>query len=204
MQLLADTRFCFIPADPSKQACWAIANVLVFSSHILISFWCEQTHFGHSRIFQVCAGSWPHLLLGFRSLSSGSPGVPRSQAAPDTAPSPDIDECGEIPAICASGVCINQIGSFRCECPMGFFYNSAWLVCEGAFSPASQPWAGCRSPHPCPLWTGHLNSVNLHFPLCAMSLTPFRGPPSHVTTLTLGLAASRETTHPTLGAGFGV
>ncbi|ELK08077.1 Fibrillin-3 [Pteropus alecto] len=42
----------------------------------------------------------------------------------------DIDECGEIPAICTSGVCINQIGSFRCECPMGFLYNSALLVCE--------------------------------------------------------------------------
>uniref|UniRef100_A0A452UGX3 Fibrillin 3 n=1 Tax=Ursus maritimus TaxID=29073 RepID=A0A452UGX3_URSMA len=42
----------------------------------------------------------------------------------------DIDECGEIPAICAGGVCINQIGSFRCECPMGFRYNSVLLVCE--------------------------------------------------------------------------
>uniref|UniRef100_A0A8C3X9N4 Fibrillin 3 n=1 Tax=Catagonus wagneri TaxID=51154 RepID=A0A8C3X9N4_9CETA len=42
----------------------------------------------------------------------------------------DIDECGEIPAICAKGICINQIGSFRCECPSGFSYNSALLVCE--------------------------------------------------------------------------
>uniref|UniRef100_A0A2K6DVG1 Fibrillin 3 n=1 Tax=Macaca nemestrina TaxID=9545 RepID=A0A2K6DVG1_MACNE len=42
----------------------------------------------------------------------------------------DIDECGEIPAICASGVCINQMGSFRCECPTGFNYNSILLACE--------------------------------------------------------------------------
>ncbi|XP_051691464.2 LOW QUALITY PROTEIN: fibrillin-3 [Oryctolagus cuniculus] len=42
----------------------------------------------------------------------------------------DVDECGEIPAICAHGVCINQIGSFRCECPVGFNYNSVLLACE--------------------------------------------------------------------------
>lgn len=43
----------------------------------------------------------------------------------------DIDECKEIPGICANGVCINQIGSFRCECPTGFSYNDLLLVCEG-------------------------------------------------------------------------
>ncbi|XP_032164959.1 fibrillin-3 isoform X8 [Mustela erminea] len=42
----------------------------------------------------------------------------------------DIDECGEIPALCAGGICINQIGSFRCECPAGFRYNGVLLVCE--------------------------------------------------------------------------
>uniref|UniRef100_A0A8U7NV94 Uncharacterized protein n=1 Tax=Corvus moneduloides TaxID=1196302 RepID=A0A8U7NV94_CORMO len=42
----------------------------------------------------------------------------------------DIDECSEIPAICTNGVCINQIGSFRCECPIGFSYNNILLICE--------------------------------------------------------------------------
>ncbi|XP_002931771.2 fibrillin-2 [Xenopus tropicalis] len=42
----------------------------------------------------------------------------------------DIDECKEIPGICTNGVCINQIGSFRCECPTGFSYNDLLLVCE--------------------------------------------------------------------------
>uniref|UniRef100_A0A452GIP7 EGF-like domain-containing protein n=1 Tax=Gopherus agassizii TaxID=38772 RepID=A0A452GIP7_9SAUR len=42
----------------------------------------------------------------------------------------NIDECSEIPAICSNGVCINQIGSFRCECPIGFSYNNILLICE--------------------------------------------------------------------------
>ncbi|XP_049339341.1 fibrillin-1 isoform X2 [Astyanax mexicanus] len=42
----------------------------------------------------------------------------------------DIDECREIPGVCDNGVCINMIGSFRCECPMGFVYNDKLLICE--------------------------------------------------------------------------
>ncbi|MEE6503116.1 hypothetical protein FKM82_004742 [Ascaphus truei] len=42
----------------------------------------------------------------------------------------DIDECREIPGVCENGVCINMVGSFRCECPMGYFYNDKLLICE--------------------------------------------------------------------------
>ncbi|XP_048825237.1 fibrillin-1-like isoform X1 [Brienomyrus brachyistius] len=42
----------------------------------------------------------------------------------------DIDECREIPGVCENGVCINLIGSFRCECPAGFIYNDKLLICE--------------------------------------------------------------------------
>uniref|UniRef100_A0A672H6I1 Fibrillin-1 n=1 Tax=Salarias fasciatus TaxID=181472 RepID=A0A672H6I1_SALFA len=42
----------------------------------------------------------------------------------------DIDECREIPGVCENGVCINMIGSFRCECPIGFIYNDKLLICE--------------------------------------------------------------------------
>ncbi|XP_043916738.1 fibrillin-2 [Protopterus annectens] len=42
----------------------------------------------------------------------------------------DIDECHEIPGFCLNGVCINQIGSARCECPTGFSYNEQLLDCE--------------------------------------------------------------------------
>ncbi|RXN16421.1 fibrillin-1 [Labeo rohita] len=45
-------------------------------------------------------------------------------------PSTNIDECREIPGVCDNGVCINMIGSFRCECPMGFVYNDKMLICE--------------------------------------------------------------------------
>uniref|UniRef100_A0A8C4R8Q0 EGF-like domain-containing protein n=1 Tax=Eptatretus burgeri TaxID=7764 RepID=A0A8C4R8Q0_EPTBU len=42
----------------------------------------------------------------------------------------DIDECRDIPGVCYNGVCINQVGSFRCECPLGFSYNDQLLLCE--------------------------------------------------------------------------
>ncbi|RXN13923.1 fibrillin-1 [Labeo rohita] len=42
----------------------------------------------------------------------------------------DIDECHEIPGICAHGVCINHMGSFHCECPTGFSYSDLQLICE--------------------------------------------------------------------------
>ncbi|XP_041837926.1 fibrillin-1 isoform X2 [Melanotaenia boesemani] len=42
----------------------------------------------------------------------------------------DIDECREIPGVCENGLCINMIGSFRCECPIGFIYNDKLLICE--------------------------------------------------------------------------
>ena len=43
----------------------------------------------------------------------------------------DIDECRQIPGVCENGLCINMVGSFRCECPLGFVYNNKMLVCEG-------------------------------------------------------------------------
>ncbi|XP_031671546.1 fibrillin-1-like, partial [Oncorhynchus kisutch] len=59
----------------------------------------------------------------------------------------DIDECREIPGVCENGVCINMIGSFRCECPMGFLYNDKLLICEDIDEcqngPVCQQNAGC-------------------------------------------------------------
>ncbi|KAI4882658.1 hypothetical protein NFI96_001503 [Prochilodus magdalenae] len=65
---------------------------------------------------------------GFRILCGNI--VPGFEIDIETGKPVDIDECREIPGICASGVCINQIGSFRCECPRGFSYNDVLLICE--------------------------------------------------------------------------
>ncbi|RMC01268.1 hypothetical protein DUI87_22217 [Hirundo rustica rustica] len=63
----------------------------------------------------------------FKSLCGNIPGFTFDI---HTGKAVDIDECKEIPGICANGVCINQIGSFRCECPTGFSYNDLLLICE--------------------------------------------------------------------------
>ncbi|XP_056393271.1 fibrillin-2 [Hyla sarda] len=65
--------------------------------------------------------------VNFRNLCGAIPGFTFDI---HTGKAVDIDECKEIPGICANGVCINQIGSFRCECPTGFSYNDLLLVCE--------------------------------------------------------------------------
>ncbi|XP_060119385.1 fibrillin-2 [Heteronotia binoei] len=65
--------------------------------------------------------------VDFKSLCGNIPGFTFDI---HTGKAVDIDECKEIPGICANGVCINQIGSFRCECPTGFSYNDLLLVCE--------------------------------------------------------------------------
>ncbi|KAF6093704.1 fibrillin 3 [Phyllostomus discolor] len=46
----------------------------------------------------------------------------------------DIDECREIPTICARGVCVNQVGSFLCEYPTGFSYNNVDECASGESS----------------------------------------------------------------------
>lgn len=43
---------------------------------------------------------------------------------------PDIDECEAIPGLCEGGVCVNSIGSFRCDCPEGQARNPETNSCE--------------------------------------------------------------------------
>ncbi|KAG5270641.1 hypothetical protein AALO_G00194930 [Alosa alosa] len=61
----------------------------------------------------------------------------------------DIDECKEIAGLCENGLCINMIGSFRCECPMGFVYNDKLLICEDIDEcqngPVCQQNAACQN-----------------------------------------------------------
>lgn len=59
----------------------------------------------------------------------------------------DIDECREIPGVCENGLCINLIGSFRCECPIGFIYNDKLLICEGEARLSTPPWGEVGGGH---------------------------------------------------------
>ncbi|XP_042587887.1 fibrillin-2-like [Cyprinus carpio] len=41
----------------------------------------------------------------------------------------DINECKLIPGVCANGVCINIMGSYRCHCKLGYIASAAGTAC---------------------------------------------------------------------------
>lgn len=43
----------------------------------------------------------------------------------------DIDECKGSEEVCPGHACINQVGSYRCECATGYNFNSISRTCEG-------------------------------------------------------------------------
>lgn len=43
----------------------------------------------------------------------------------------DIDECKEMPSLCQNGICMNTIGSFKCECLPGYRYDHHTTACTG-------------------------------------------------------------------------
>uniref|UniRef100_A0A3Q3ND41 Fibulin-1 n=1 Tax=Mastacembelus armatus TaxID=205130 RepID=A0A3Q3ND41_9TELE len=43
----------------------------------------------------------------------------------------DIDECKGPENVCGGHGCINQMGTYRCECESGYIFNSISRVCEG-------------------------------------------------------------------------
>nr|XP_015208785.1 PREDICTED: fibulin-1 isoform X1 [Lepisosteus oculatus] len=42
----------------------------------------------------------------------------------------DVDECRGPESACEGHICINLMGSFRCECRMGYYFNSISKTCE--------------------------------------------------------------------------
>lgn len=43
----------------------------------------------------------------------------------------DVDECEAVPGVCHGGICLNTIGSYRCDCREGFQRNLISNTCEG-------------------------------------------------------------------------
>ena len=43
----------------------------------------------------------------------------------------DFDECSIMTDLCKNGRCINTLGSFRCECFPGYYYDTGTHICAG-------------------------------------------------------------------------
>ena len=46
----------------------------------------------------------------------------------------DVDECLTMFASCGNGLCVNTVGSFRCECNEGYTPSQAGTVCVGKYA----------------------------------------------------------------------
>lgn len=57
----------------------------------------------------------------------------------------DIDECKGPEKACAGHGCVNQVGSYRCECETGYIFNSISRVCEGKQFADLTWWSYIRS-----------------------------------------------------------
>ena len=51
-----------------------------------------------------------------------------------------MDECLTMFASCGNGLCVNTVGSFRCECNEGYTPSQAGTVCVGEYRMC---WGGC-------------------------------------------------------------
>lgn len=50
---------------------------------------------------------------------------------------PDVDECALNPNVCLNGLCVNNMGSYSCNCEPG--YSVLTTGCTGELL----PWIGC-------------------------------------------------------------
>lgn len=46
----------------------------------------------------------------------------------------DVDECKHMSSLCENGECVNNDGSYRCKCKMGFKLDASRKKCVGKFN----------------------------------------------------------------------
>uniref|UniRef100_A0ACB8FEP4 Uncharacterized protein n=1 Tax=Sphaerodactylus townsendi TaxID=933632 RepID=A0ACB8FEP4_9SAUR len=111
----------------------------------------ECPPFGSAEFQTLC----PHG-SGFAAAAAG-PGFAASTAA-------DVDECSLFSSqVCKGGVCVNQVPSYSCYCPSGYYYETQHLECIDNDE--------CQDEEAEPCLGGHcINTIGSYYCSCAPPL----------------------------------
>jgi len=57
----------------------------------------------------------------------------------------DVNECLLITSLCENGECVNNDGSYRCKCKMGYQLDETGKKCVGEYKNCVQTFSGLRA-----------------------------------------------------------